>query len=256
MCASPDSIGTQGGEPRCPEAGLWFDYQIKQLAKNAHIVPSPPPSEGWRSPRGGGGRTRAGARRPPTRSAAATASATTSAAPTSSRARAVRRCPLRAQLDVRREGRACLEPARRACLRRSLEHFFAQRLRRAATEACSVSVPCVCAQFSGLRTRGSRRTTAALPEVFLEHIFAPPTGANRAAQLLHDVLRRWTVLGGIVGLAAGIIVFLAIRRATRGERHRGKQRGRTADINTQASSRSACGEQKPSDGLEPDEGRG
>ena len=44
MCASPDSIGTQGGEPRCPEAGLWFDYQIKQLAKNAHMGPAPPPS--------------------------------------------------------------------------------------------------------------------------------------------------------------------------------------------------------------------
>ena len=35
MCASVDSIGTQSGEPYCPEAGKWFDYQIKQLGENA-----------------------------------------------------------------------------------------------------------------------------------------------------------------------------------------------------------------------------
>lgn len=35
MCASADSIGSQIGEPRAPEAGHWFDYQIKQLAANA-----------------------------------------------------------------------------------------------------------------------------------------------------------------------------------------------------------------------------
>ena len=44
MCGSADSIGSKAGEPRCPEAGAWFDYQIKQLAKNAHMGPAPPPS--------------------------------------------------------------------------------------------------------------------------------------------------------------------------------------------------------------------
>ena len=34
MCGSQDSIGSQSGEPRAPEAGGWFDYQIKQLAAN------------------------------------------------------------------------------------------------------------------------------------------------------------------------------------------------------------------------------
>lgn len=37
MCASDDSIGSKNGEPRAPEAGLWFDYQIKDLAKNADL---------------------------------------------------------------------------------------------------------------------------------------------------------------------------------------------------------------------------
>jgi cellulose 1,4-beta-cellobiosidase len=36
-CASPDSIGSQSGEPRAPVAGQWFDYQVKQLATNAHF---------------------------------------------------------------------------------------------------------------------------------------------------------------------------------------------------------------------------
>jgi len=36
-CGSVDSIGSQPGEPRAPEAGQWFDYQIKELAKNAHM---------------------------------------------------------------------------------------------------------------------------------------------------------------------------------------------------------------------------
>jgi len=35
MCASSDSIGSSAGEPRSPEAGHWFDYQVKQLAANA-----------------------------------------------------------------------------------------------------------------------------------------------------------------------------------------------------------------------------
>lgn len=32
MCGATDSIGSKSGEPRAPEAGHWFDYQIKQLA--------------------------------------------------------------------------------------------------------------------------------------------------------------------------------------------------------------------------------
>lgn len=34
FCGSQDSIGSRSGEPRAPEAGSWFDYQIKQLASN------------------------------------------------------------------------------------------------------------------------------------------------------------------------------------------------------------------------------
>ena len=37
MCASVDSLGSQGGEPRAPEAGLWYHYQIVQLAENAQM---------------------------------------------------------------------------------------------------------------------------------------------------------------------------------------------------------------------------
>ena len=29
MCASVDAIGSSSGEPRAPEAGQWFDYQVK-----------------------------------------------------------------------------------------------------------------------------------------------------------------------------------------------------------------------------------
>ena len=36
-CASQDSIGTDYGEPRAPEAGQWFDYQVKQLAQFANL---------------------------------------------------------------------------------------------------------------------------------------------------------------------------------------------------------------------------
>uniref|UniRef100_A0A7S2JH34 Glucanase n=1 Tax=Zooxanthella nutricula TaxID=1333877 RepID=A0A7S2JH34_9DINO len=36
-CGSPDSLGSWPGEPRAPEAGAWFDYQIKMLATNAHM---------------------------------------------------------------------------------------------------------------------------------------------------------------------------------------------------------------------------
>jgi len=36
-CGSSDSIGTLPSEPRAPEAGQWFDYQIKHLAANANL---------------------------------------------------------------------------------------------------------------------------------------------------------------------------------------------------------------------------
>jgi cellulose 1,4-beta-cellobiosidase len=39
FCGSADSIGSQSGEPRAPVAGNWFDYQVKQLAQNAHMSP-------------------------------------------------------------------------------------------------------------------------------------------------------------------------------------------------------------------------
>jgi len=34
-CGSDDSLGSKGDEPRAPEAGQWFDFEIKQLASNA-----------------------------------------------------------------------------------------------------------------------------------------------------------------------------------------------------------------------------
>jgi len=37
FCGSQDSIGSQSGEPRAPVAGLWFDYEVKQLAQNAKM---------------------------------------------------------------------------------------------------------------------------------------------------------------------------------------------------------------------------
>jgi len=37
MCASVDSLGSQIGEPRAPEAGLWYHYQIAMLARNADM---------------------------------------------------------------------------------------------------------------------------------------------------------------------------------------------------------------------------
>jgi cellulose 1,4-beta-cellobiosidase len=43
MCGSADSIGTRSGEPKAPEAGQWFDYQVKQLAANARLIPEPGP---------------------------------------------------------------------------------------------------------------------------------------------------------------------------------------------------------------------
>jgi cellulose 1,4-beta-cellobiosidase len=43
MCGSVDSIGTKSTEPRAPEAGAWFDYQVKQLAANANSTKPPTP---------------------------------------------------------------------------------------------------------------------------------------------------------------------------------------------------------------------
>jgi len=37
FCGSADSIGSRSGEPHAPVAGNWFDYEIKQLASNAHM---------------------------------------------------------------------------------------------------------------------------------------------------------------------------------------------------------------------------
>jgi len=44
MCGSSDSIGSSPGEPRAPEAGGWFDYQVKQLAEFANFESSFPPA--------------------------------------------------------------------------------------------------------------------------------------------------------------------------------------------------------------------
>jgi len=38
-CASVDSLGAKSGEPAAPEAGHWFDFQVKQLAANARFDP-------------------------------------------------------------------------------------------------------------------------------------------------------------------------------------------------------------------------
>merc|ERR1712048_1448322 len=48
MCGSSDSIGSQSSEPKAPEAGRWFDFQVKQLAKNAADTnwPAPVPTPG------------------------------------------------------------------------------------------------------------------------------------------------------------------------------------------------------------------
>jgi len=35
MCAAADALGTRAGEPCPPEAGDWYDYEVKQLAQNA-----------------------------------------------------------------------------------------------------------------------------------------------------------------------------------------------------------------------------
>lgn len=40
FCGHQDCIGSKQGEPRVPEAGHWFDWQIKMLAANAHMHPN------------------------------------------------------------------------------------------------------------------------------------------------------------------------------------------------------------------------
>jgi len=50
MCGSEDSIGSGANEPRAPEAGQWFDYQVKQLAANAHFTLPPVPSTSTPAP--------------------------------------------------------------------------------------------------------------------------------------------------------------------------------------------------------------
>merc|ERR1719384_821494 len=43
MCGSEDSIGSRATEPRAPEAGAWFDYQVKMLAEFASFTYEFPP---------------------------------------------------------------------------------------------------------------------------------------------------------------------------------------------------------------------
>jgi cellulose 1,4-beta-cellobiosidase len=47
MCESKDSLGAGPGEPLAPEAGLWYDYQIKQLASNAKLAPGGKGDQWW-----------------------------------------------------------------------------------------------------------------------------------------------------------------------------------------------------------------
>merc|ERR1712045_19736 len=49
FCGSQDSLGSRADEPRAPEAGGWFDYQVRQLADFADFgdqlhAPKPVPS--------------------------------------------------------------------------------------------------------------------------------------------------------------------------------------------------------------------
>lgn len=37
-CGSVDSLGSKSHEPRAPEAGGWFDFQVKQLARHANFA--------------------------------------------------------------------------------------------------------------------------------------------------------------------------------------------------------------------------
>jgi cellulose 1,4-beta-cellobiosidase len=46
FCGSTDSIGSRSGEPKAPEAGKWFDFEVKMLAANAAMGPVPGPGPG------------------------------------------------------------------------------------------------------------------------------------------------------------------------------------------------------------------
>jgi len=35
VCGSEDSLGNEDDEPQAPEAGEWYDYQVKMLAEYA-----------------------------------------------------------------------------------------------------------------------------------------------------------------------------------------------------------------------------
>jgi cellulose 1,4-beta-cellobiosidase len=37
FCGSADSLGNANGEPPAPVAGLWYDFEVQQLAKNANF---------------------------------------------------------------------------------------------------------------------------------------------------------------------------------------------------------------------------
>jgi len=47
-CGAGDALGSRAGEPRAPEAGRWFDHQVKELAAKANFgapsTGSPPPT--------------------------------------------------------------------------------------------------------------------------------------------------------------------------------------------------------------------
>jgi len=45
QCAVPDSLATRADEPRAPEAGNWYEYQVKMYAQNANFE-QPPAREG------------------------------------------------------------------------------------------------------------------------------------------------------------------------------------------------------------------
>jgi len=51
-CGAGDALGSRAGEPRAPEAGHWFDHQVKELAAKANFEPpsgSSPPTSGGSS---------------------------------------------------------------------------------------------------------------------------------------------------------------------------------------------------------------
>jgi len=36
FCGSSDSLGNKGGEPKVPVAGMWYNFGVQMLAKNAN----------------------------------------------------------------------------------------------------------------------------------------------------------------------------------------------------------------------------